>query len=145
MIIYFQTISIIISIAVVLLLGSLIALCGVHIYQKVFKKEIPPSIPPITTTKEMIDLTKELEEFIDREIQFQTVLEIQPVQALGEKYDIRTIDNGVQRISDAVYQGLEPFIFTTQYIIRSDYILSYIITRTRMYFISSILEYNKSV
>lgn len=147
MVLYFQIIAIIISVAIVLLLGLLITFGGLSIYKKFLKKEIvtPPYVPPITTTVEMINLTKELEAFLDQEIQFQTVKELQPIQALGEKYDIRTLDKSVQNISDAVYQGLEPFVFNTQYVIKTEYVLSYIIARTRMYLLSAALEYNKTV
>lgn len=111
-------------------------------YHEFIKTEPPIQSPSWKLDMSTIQLTTELGKYIDQLIEFETFSELLEVKALNTQYDVRKLDIGVKNISNRVYQVLNPDIFKTQYLIKSDSIMTYIVTHTKTFFVSSVVDHN---
>ena len=71
----------------------------------------------------------------------EVLKEAHTFEALGIPYDVRRIDEDVDKISQKIYSSFKPYIYNSYCMILSpDYIMNYIVENTKMLLLVTISE-----
>lgn len=133
---------------VVILICAIIGMIwlSIDLYQSFFTNDAPePPKEPWTVTSQSIQLTDDLLAFINQLIEYETFSELLETKILNTEYDVRLMDKGVERVSTKVYQYLRPEVFNTQYMIRNEGLMNYIVSQTKNFFVTTVADHNDKI
>lgn len=95
--------------------------------------------------QQRIDITNNTMNLINFLIQSETSYILQTYAMLNSKYNVIEMDEDIKKITEHVYNGIEPDVFTDENILLKDtYIMEYILNQSKLVFMATMQQYNQS-
>lgn len=113
---------------------------------KMANKRIENSNGVTLSMPERIELTNSILDLMTFMITNEIMSYMKSFLSLNVKYEVSNLDTDIKKISETVFHGINPTLFTDpNLILTSEYLMSYITKKTTNIFLETVMNYNQTL